>query len=96
MGVYQSSSMGRLFDAVSAILGAGVYNSFEGECAAALENMAWRALGEGRDPYPLSFELTGQDGVWIADQARLAGEIADAAFNGTDPGSIALGFHRAV
>lgn len=96
VAVHTTSSMGRLFDAVSAILGAGVYNSFEGECAIALENLAWRALHEGQIPYPLNFELTTQDGVLIADQARLAGVIADAFACGVNAGSIALGFHRAV
>ena len=96
VAVHKTSSMGRLFDAVSAILGVKSYNSFEGECAIALENLAWRALGEGRIPYPVYFELTSQDGVLIADQARLAGEIADAAARCVHAGSIALGFHRAL
>jgi hydrogenase maturation protein HypF len=96
VAVYKTSSMGRLFDAVSAILGAGVYNSFEGECAIALENLAWRALDEGKEPYPVYFESARQNGILVADQTRLAGEIADAFLSGADPGSIALGFHRAV
>lgn len=95
VAVHKTSSMGRLFDAVSAILGAGVYNGFEGECAIALENLAWSALEEG-GPYPVNFEIAGRDGMLIADQARLAGEIAQAVASGVNPGSIALGFHRAV
>lgn len=39
----QSSSMGRLFDAVCAALDIKHYNTFEGECAIALENCARRA-----------------------------------------------------
>lgn len=41
-----SSSMGRLFDAVSAALGICNYNSYEGECAEALERSAKSAKKE--------------------------------------------------
>lgn len=92
----RSSSMGRLFDAVSAILGTGEYNSFEGECAIALENAAWRTLEAGAEPYPLRFELGGDDGMITAGQAKLAGDVLDALRSGADRGAVALGFHRAI
>ncbi len=37
---YPNSGMGRLFDAISAILGIASYNSYEGECAISLQNAA--------------------------------------------------------
>ena len=40
----RTSSMGRLFDAVSAMLGVHYENRYEGECAVMLENAAQRAL----------------------------------------------------
>ncbi len=40
INAYPNSGMGRLFDAVSCILGIAGYNSFEGECAQALQNAA--------------------------------------------------------
>lgn len=43
INVVSSSSMGRLFDAVSSALDIKHYNSYEGECAIALENEARKA-----------------------------------------------------
>lgn len=43
INVIQSSSMGRLFDAVAAMLGICDYNSYEGQCAILLEDAAARA-----------------------------------------------------
>ena len=42
----RTSSMGRLFDAVSAMLGIHYENRYEGECAIMLENAAQKALEE--------------------------------------------------
>ena len=44
INVIESSSMGRLFDAVSALLGIKHINEYEGECAIMLENAAFRAI----------------------------------------------------
>ena len=41
IGCYETSSVGRLFDAISSLLGIRHANSFEGECAIALEKAAW-------------------------------------------------------
>ena len=73
-----------------------LYNSYEGECATALENLAQRALAERKEAYPLRFELEQKDGKVIANQAKIAGDIAKAAKKGEDKGSLALGFHHAV
>lgn len=53
INVINSSSMGRLFDAVCSALDIKHYNTYEGECAVALENCARKA----QKPYnlPLSF-----------------------------------------
>ena len=44
INVIESSSMGRLFDAASALLGIKHVNEYEGECAIMLENAAYRAI----------------------------------------------------
>ena len=46
----KTSSMGRLFDAVSAMLGIHYENRYEGECAIMLENAAQRALDKKETP----------------------------------------------
>ncbi|MGM9937820.1 MAG: carbamoyltransferase HypF, partial [Candidatus Ornithomonoglobus sp.] len=84
----QSSSMGRLFDAVSALLGISGYNSYEGESAILLE----AAAASEKTAYPLTLQMT--DGKWRTSQ--LIRDISAANDNGADRSSLALGFHKAI
>ncbi len=63
MNVIQTSSMGRLFDAASSLLGLADSNSHQGRCAMALESVARTALMEKIKPLPLAFtkELVKSD-----------------------------------
>ncbi len=80
-----SSSMGRLFDGVCAMLGVCSYNSYEGKCAVLLEKEALKSV----NPYPLTLPL--KDNQW--DTSEIIKQIYFS--NGNTP-DIALGFHYAI
>ena len=98
----RSSSMGRLFDAISSLLGLKHHNDFEAECAIALENAAAAALTAGTPAYPLKFEILHNANVDLTlpplqiDARPLIHDIIAARNKGVDPGALALGFHNAV
>lgn len=77
INIVKSSSMGRLFDAVCAALDIKHYNSYEGECAIALENAARKA----QRAYHIEPSLE-------ADRIIAAVQDADAPRE-----EVALGFH---
>lgn len=77
-----SSSMGRLFDAVCALLDIKHYNGYEGECAEALESCARRA----NKPYNLKPSLNPKE---------ILNEIKNAKENNPKE-EIALGFHLMI
>lgn len=90
-----SSSAGRLFDAVAAILKLGNWNRYEGECAICLEKEAVLAIKEGKEPIKLSFAIAEENGVIELDPRPVLEVLAKQSLI-MDKGSLALGFHYAV
>ena len=94
LNAVKSTSMGRVFDAVSAILGIRKASTFEGEASTALMYAA--ELFE-RTHSDIECKLTShvsEDG--IIDTTALAGEIAERFLRGEDRGKLSYIFHKAL
>ena len=110
VGTVLSSSTGSLFDAVSALLGFGEINQYEGQCAQALEQAAAEAaaLELPALPLPELCRISSDDpaagtasdrpsGCLIhLDPAPLFPALAAALAAGADPRRLALDFHLAL
>lgn len=88
-----SSSLGRVFDAVSYLLGVCGRNRHEAEAAMALESVA-REVTAACDPLP--FELREEDSGWQLDLRPAIGEIARTRAHGAFVALLAARFHETV
>ena len=92
-----STSVGRLFDAVSAILGIRHKSSFEGEASMALEFAAEAYEQKDHEQKqnekidPLVYE---EDGHVILNTQLLVQRIVEAKLQGADSGRLAYWFHK--
>jgi hydrogenase maturation protein HypF len=99
-----TTSMGRLFDGISSILGLCHTNTFEGEAAMALEFAAEKSNGDKVDisfSIPLSSEgkvekPTSKSNGFIADWQSFVEAMARGTLGGKGPNSIGLKFHQAL
>ena len=94
-----STSAGRLFDAVSAILGIQRQSSFEGEASTALQFAA--EAFEKKQSFELSEKQNIQQGLIVDSEGRcilnteaLVQQIVEAKLQGADSGALAYLFHQ--
>jgi hydrogenase maturation protein HypF len=85
-----TSSAGRLFDVVAAILGLCAQTSFEGQAAMAVEFAAGRAENGFAFPLPL---LTEDEERLVVDWRPMLKELTRALRGGVSPKELAAGFH---
>ncbi len=86
-----ASGAGRLFDAVSALLGLCSANTFEGEAAMVLEA---HVVGDVDDRYPV--ESTKENGYTVVDFSRTIIGIIEDKIKGQNSKFIATKFHNTV
>lgn len=88
---YPTSSVGRLFDAVAAIVGLRTSSRFEGEAAMMLEAAADGATASS---YPV--EIAEGDDQWIAHTAPVVAAVARDRLAGCDTSAISGAFHNTL
>ncbi len=90
LNTIQTSSLGRLFDAVAALIGLGAKNRFEAELPMALEAMITDGV---EDSYPI--KLTEGSGVVLESAPIVLGVLEDVR-RGVSKGIVAARFHNSI
>lgn len=93
--VFQTSSAGRLFDAVSAILGVCTKVTYEGQAAIELESVGTRFLQQNTQLL-YSYEIRVENAVLILGVRPLFEELVRDVLHGVSRGEIAYRFHQTI
>lgn len=93
---HASSSMGRLFDGVSSMLGICHESRYEAQAAILLENAAYRAIKTAQEPVYEDFEIQRASDRFILSPAKLISFMLEARKRSIPTEALALGFHVAV
>lgn len=88
-----TSSMGRLFDGISAFLNFQNKISYEGEAIKELENLAKKSAYT-KDYY--RFEINYENNQFIVDTDYIVEEVFDDVINNVNPCDISMKFHNTV
>jgi hydrogenase maturation protein HypF len=98
LNTVDSSSMGRLFDAVSSILDINHTANYEGESAILLENKAaeYMQAEKNGETRPYGFAIEYINGIYNINMDECIGKIVDDKSSKENTAAIAYRFHRTM